>query len=64
MPVLANLSTDIHSKIINCLGPLNDTLADALGPLKPDLLAYLQESEGRLPVSWVGQGFDVSLEKH
>ena len=64
MPVLADLGTDIHSKIIYCLGPLNDSLADALGPLKTDLLAYLQESEGRLPVPRVGQRFDVPLEKH
>jgi len=62
--VLADLGTDVHSKIVYRLGPLNYTLAYALGPLKADLLAYLQESEGRLPVSGVREGFNVPLEEH
>ena len=64
MSVLADLRTDVHSKIVYCLGALYYALAYALGPLNADLLAYLEESECRLPVSGVREGFDVPLEEH
>ena len=63
MSVFANFRAHIHSEIIHGFGPLNHLLANALRPLKPDLLANLEETQSSLSVSWVVQRAQKTFEE-
>ena len=63
MSVFANFRAHIHSEIIHGFGPLNHLLANALRPLKPDLLANLKETQSSLSVSWVVQRAQKTFEE-
>jgi len=61
--MLANLTADVNCKVVNCLCSLDNLLAYTLTPLKPNLLAYLNEAKSGLSVLRVSHRCNEAFEK-